>query len=809
MKRILAALAIPLIALIVIINGAATPILAGPPLQASPTPELSVGPSNPTPSPVPNIPQPQPPQGGGEIEGTPVPKPTRIAPPPTLDELVSLFPDLQPYLERVKDLKLADMDLGELYAKIIQIFNAQGATGVAAFLKDSGILDKLGIPVAYLDLLIEYDKTGFEGVQALALERGLINDADEIIGYLALDDKANLDAVRATLEGLGVTTYDYSDDTEELEIGIPLDVLAQYQTPGTLIGYLAQVATTEHVVGFRGPTMDVTTSLPRQGEFKTVGAETIGADAWHAAGITGQGIRIGILDLGFGGIQGAIEAGQLPATVQGNFDLDDLDEQPINHGTACAIVAHGVAPDAEIFVAYYQNGSSKSLISALQYLEQNKVNVLNYSVSSLVGPRNGAFGTALLVDAFVRDTGILWVNSAGNYALSHSIFRFNPDDNGVHFFDEENVVLPFKTGSPVTSIVMNWNGKWSGGENTEYIFTVYDQEGNEVVTAAEPRRGKKNQLPFQATGFESEPGAIYFLQIARTRGDTDNIIDLFIPNALLPRWAQVPSYSVTTPGDSNSALTVGATGLTVDELEPYSSQGPTTDDRLKPDVSAPTGEQIFGYEEDGFAGTSGAAPLVAGASALVLSKFPDMTAAELKAFMMQNVLDLGESGEDPQFGTGRIALPDPEVDPNKRSPGKRTAPTTEPSATITDIQPKFNVKVRGVRGMVISVSFELNNYSGKQIIVAAIFGTPDGKALPSADERYSLNGGLATATGIKVGSNASSFEDVVLFIPNTAFTAIPEDLDEFIFIVGILDATDPQNPTRLAISDPVTLTIRR
>src|SRR5439155_25408559 len=178
---------------------------------------------------------------------------------------------------------------------LLQIYKDKGATGVDVFLKDSGILDKLGIPLTYLDLLIAYgDKGDIKAVEKMARERQIISSKDEIVGYVALDDKANLDAVTKDLEALGVSVYHYFENTEEVEIGIPLAVLGQFQTPGALLGYLSKVAKVNHSVGFLPPTPK-TTGIAKLEGLQTHGPVTIGAYKWHEAGFTGKGVRVGIL----------------------------------------------------------------------------------------------------------------------------------------------------------------------------------------------------------------------------------------------------------------------------------------------------------------------------------------------------------------------------------------------------------------------------------------------------------------------------------------------------------------------------------
>ncbi len=789
------------------------PTMAATPGAAEGT-EISIEPANPKPtSTPPGIRGTPPATGGGTINATEGAPPISVGtvpavnPPTTLDDLIKAYPDLKPFIDKLPQ-NLGDSDLAELYKRIVQIYKDKGASGLAAFLKDSGILDKLGIPLSYIDLLTAYgDKGDAKAVEKLARDRKIINGSNEIAGYLALDSKDSLPSVTTDLKALGVSVYSYDDNNEEVEIGIPLSVLGQFQSPGPLLGYLTKIAKVNHVVGFRPPTPK-TAKIVNLQNLNTKGAVTIGADKWHKAGITGKGVRIGILDMGFGGImQNAGKALPPADQMKSNVPLDELDQQEEVHGTACAMVVHGAAPDAELYIAQFDGSSRESWINAVQFLLDSKVQIINYSVGSAVGPRDGTFGESLAVDAIVKDSGVLWVNAAGNEAVDHTMFQYQDNGKGLHAFSEKLAALPFVPFAPITTVVMNWNGNWGGKEKAEYDFRVLDKDGNEVVTAAEAKKGRKNDFPFQATSFEATPKELYYLIVHKEKGNDDNLIDIFVPNAIFPDWAQVPDHSVTVPGDSNSALTVGATGLTKDKIEIYSSQGPTNDDRIKPDITAPTGEVLPVYE-DGFSGTSGAAPLVAGAAGLVLEKFPEMQAAEVRAFLLANVKDLGDKGPDPVFGEGRLALPDPGklTDANPSDADATPVPEANgPSATINNIDTKFNVKLKGVKGMAVTVSFEVDNFKGKKGAVAVLFFDSNNKPLPTKDENFRIGKGLGTGATFTAKSNQAAFDDVVLFIPNSAFTSIGSG--NLYYIVAVLDLNNLDQP--LAVSDKVSIKLKK
>lgn len=93
---------------------------------------------------------------------------------------------------------------------------------------------------------------------------------------------------------------------------------------------------------------------------------------------------------------------------------------------------------------------------------------------------------------------------------------------------------------------------------------------------------------------------------------------------------------------------------------PWSRQGPTEPDSiglLKPDVSAPgasTTSTAPGGGYQGFGGTSGATPHVAGTVALVLSANPDLEPADVSRILQTTAVEKGAPGKDPRYGAGRI-----------------------------------------------------------------------------------------------------------------------------------------------------------
>jgi len=64
----------------------------------------------------------------------------------------------------------------------------------------------------------------------------------------------------------------------------------------------------------------------------------------------------------------------------------------------------------------------------------------------------------------------------------------------------------------------------------------------------------------------------------------------------------------------------------------------------------------YTYDPVDFDGTSAATPHVAGAAALLLSKDPGLTAAQLQSALQADAIDMGAAGKDNIYGSGRLNL---------------------------------------------------------------------------------------------------------------------------------------------------------
>ncbi len=418
---------------------------------------------------------------------------------------------------------------------------------------------------------------------------------------------------------------------------------------------------------------------PLRPELDGIGGQGVAVTAaagWHEAGYTGRGVKVAVIDGGFGGLSRRQAEGELPSSLKrlnlcskGGYD----GPMAVEHGTAVAEIVHEMAPGAQLHLICVD--TLVGLAKAAAYARAHGIAVVNHSVSWFNTGRGDGSGGPTTPDAIVARAaaaGILWVNSAGNRGRQHWSGAFtDADADGWHEFapgDEGNtIVLGRYEGG---CIRLKWD-EWPASASDYDLHlvradaSVSDNRGAIVASSRNAQTG--TQPPTEQLCF-SNPGAEYpyAIEIVRISGTSSPRLDLFISPG--PDFEhQVAEGSVTEPASSPAVLAVGAVCWLGDTFEAYSSRGPTIDGRVKPDLVAPANVSSATYggfkacAGSGFAGTSAAAPHVAGAAALVKQAHPNFDAVALRAFLSSRALDLGVPGPDELFGLGKLLLGDAPV----------------------------------------------------------------------------------------------------------------------------------------------------
>ncbi|MFC1921121.1 Ig-like domain-containing protein [Chloroflexota bacterium] len=381
------------------------------------------------------------------------------------------------------------------------------------------------------------------------------------------------------------------------------------------------------------------------------GVELINADDWQTTGYNGTGVKIAIIDMGFAGYEDRQSEGELPSTITANWS-GIIGQGTSVHGTACAEIIYDIAPGAELYLVSV--ASSVELGNAVNWLITEEVDIISHSVGWF-GPMPGdGTGTICSIVDTARAGGILWSNSAGNYAQNHWGGDFSdPDTVGWHDFSVSDygnsIYVP--EGYPIR-VYLRWDDEW-GSSSNDYNLYLINSTSQIVDGSTYTQSGSGN--PYESLSYTANYTGWYGIAIYSY--NATEAVNFSLINPSYPLQYQTASGSLAAPADSANATTVGAVDWdTPDTITSYSSQGPTDDGRIKPDIVAPTAVSTVSYGTDNFSGTSASAPHVAGAAALVKEAYPSYTPAQIQSYLETEAFELGDAGKDNVFGSGRLDL---------------------------------------------------------------------------------------------------------------------------------------------------------
>jgi hypothetical protein len=382
------------------------------------------------------------------------------------------------------------------------------------------------------------------------------------------------------------------------------------------------------------PTGGDTSSSPGQAAIPS----DAGLDAIHATGLTGENVTVGIVDVtGFDRTDPALE------TVQGAraFGADaTVTADGTTHGIAAARTVNAVAPDADLYLASFEE--SDDFVRATQWLVSRDVDVIVAPVSFYGRAGDGTDAVSRAATA-AREAGVVFVAPTGNVARGHWRGTYDSvDDRRLAFDIGPRNYLRGDRGR--LSVWLSWNDPsedytvdlyWTNGERSTRVATSERYAGDRPTERILTRVG----------------GGTYYLVVRGPQNATDTTLRLTSPTHQFQRYRA--RESAVAPATGPGVLGVGAYDRGRDRITVYSSRGPTTDGRRAVDVVGPA-DPTVGDVPDRFTGSSAAASYVGGLAALLIDADPDAPPETVQRHLRVSASDVGANGTDYATGDGLV-----------------------------------------------------------------------------------------------------------------------------------------------------------
>ena len=490
-------------------------------------------------------------------------------------------------------------------------------------------------------LEVEYEK-GAMATRLFAQGRNIkIKDQNNVAVYLMSEPGTSVD--ENSLYNLGAKIIKHADNVTRAEV--PIDMLT---------------AIADNVKGFsfiKLPDRLMPVAVESEGVNLT------SAFSYHSSGYTGSGVNVAVIDVGFDNLSSAISSGDLPNSL---IKVDctgascvsaDFASETEEHGTAVAEIVYDMAPGANLYLIKVDD--TLDLWDAKDYAISHGIDVINHSLVAFnTNFYDGACYSSNPVCTVnhAYDHGILWVNAAGNQATRHYEATFtDPDSDGWHNVSGSDETINITAGAGQTiNVYLTWND-WVTTDQ-DYDLYLLDSSLNQVAVSNTLQAG--SQEPTEMISYIVPSPGSYYLSIYQQPSATSNhqleVYSLY--HNLSPA---VASSSLLSPADADGAMAVSAidySNWTTGPQETSSSQGPTNDGRIKPDICGPDNVSNYTYAPFLFGGTSAATPHVSGAAALILERYSTYNVPQLWGCLTASAIDMGSSGKDNIYGHGRLNL---------------------------------------------------------------------------------------------------------------------------------------------------------
>lgn len=420
--------------------------------------------------------------------------------------------------------------------------------------------------------------------------------------------------------------------------------------------------------------------------------------ARSAYGVTGAGVKVGILSDSYNALGGApagVASGDLPADVQVLSDLTSGTDE----GRAMAELVHDIAPGSPI--AFHTAYNTQLLFAqGIRNLAAAGCKIITDDISYFAEPFFQDGVVAQAVDDVVTNQGVTYFSAAANAGRSSYQNTFKP----IPFFDpqydpsssytahdfgggnfRQRISVPGRGGQVIISF--QWDDPFysvSGGAGAQTDMDILVYSGTTLLGSLSGLSANAGNDAVEVIGLVNNGASAATINLV--------LVKYSGPDPTLLKWVNYGSTvaiefdtkSSTVVGHANAtrAIAVGAApfyntpafngGLTTATIEPFSSAGGTPIlfniagqhisqlVRQKPEITAVDGTNTTFFTVDSprdadtfpnFFGTSAAAPHAAAVAALMKEKEGSLSSSAILSALQQTALDMDDP-VTPEFDYG-------------------------------------------------------------------------------------------------------------------------------------------------------------
>lgn len=400
------------------------------------------------------------------------------------------------------------------------------------------------------------------------------------------------------------------------------------------------------------------------GQVLTVGDSIMKTDQLrNLTGGDGAGIGVGVISNGVDGLMEAQAMGELPATVI------VLNQGQGSEGTAMLEIIHDIAPGAPLLFHDFGGGTQAAFVQAVENLIAAGARIIVDDVGFLQVPYfEDGYASQRLNEILDTHPEVILVTAAGNNAEAHYEGVYSDDGSGYHSFSgEPGIPVAIQPGG-FLSVFLQWDDVYGLSAND---YNIYLEQDDELIALSE-RIQDGTSIPEEKFTYYNDTDALV-QAIIRIKPLHQNVetktLKLFINADPMKVYVSKPLLtkdgSIIGQAAVPKVISVAAVSPEhVNAIERYSSQGhvtiryPEVSIRQKPDITGINKVEVSGAGgfPKIFAGTSAAAPHIAGLLALEWSLFPEYPSDEMREALCATTLQLaGQTGWEAAFGYG---LPD-------------------------------------------------------------------------------------------------------------------------------------------------------